>query len=229
MRKKIFLMCVFFVITGCYYPGNLYVKSLNDWNAEYIIDIANPSQNIDVVNNNILPYMSIYIHRIPARKNEKECSNRFFELEFRISRDKVKDLGYMKFLNDNLIAFDTSKFYIVKDGKKYKINLDVPDYEQKKLIDSGKLVKDPLYKDYWDSVEKNKNDYTMNVSGMLLRRLESLGGNASLIRARVGASFILPFGCQSLEGTTLIIDGLYLNGKKLTPIEVKLSYLKNNK
>ena len=150
--------------------------------------------------------MSIYIHRIPARKNEKECSNRFFELEFRISRDKVKDLGYMKFLNDNLIAFDTSKFYIVKDGKKYKINLDVPDYEQKKLIDSSKLVKNPLNKDYWDSVEKNKNDYTMNVSGMLL-----------------------PFGCQSLEGTTLIIDGLYLNGKKLTPIEVKLSYLKNNK
>ena len=33
----------------------------------------------------------------------------------------------------------------------------------------------------------------------------------------------------AVEGATLVIDGLYLNDKELPPIEIKLSYLKDNK
>lgn len=222
MKKFILttLYFIFLLVSGCYNPGKLYVSSLNNWKAIYLIDVINPSQNINISNANLLPYVLIHIDNIPARKKEKNCSNRIFNINFELFNYSNKEKELINFLNNNQLTFDTSKVYIIKDGKKYKINLYIPTGKVKELT-----VRDPFYSDYWDSLDKGKNDYIMNVSGMLLTEIDR---GEKFVLINVGNIFVLPFGCQALEGTTLIIDGISLNGQPLEPIEIKLSY-KNKK
>ena len=91
--------------------------------------------------------------------------------------------------------------------KKYKINLT-------ELISGA--IPDPLYVRH---NTKWNEDFKMDVSNYLLNKI-------SRNNYEIGREFSSPFGCQALEGTTLVIDGISLNGKPLPPIEIKLSYKK---
>lgn len=225
MKKILCLICFLFLLNGCFNPKKLYTKSLNkDWKIGGWYNAIDGSYNISAYENREIQYMYVYISDFGARKKLENCYNSF-ELNFKIYSNSKNEV--VEYLEKNQITFDTSKSYIIKDGKKYKVKLDIPNKEQKKLIDDGVLLTNPLYKDYWNNIDDS--DYKMNVSGTFLTKIGSAvyrSGYESQVNSSIGHRFIAPFGCAALEGTILVIDGLYLNDKKLDPIEIKLSYEK---
>lgn len=82
------------------------------------------------------------------------------------------------------------------------------------VIKNNKKYKIKAEKDY---------DYKVNISNMLFLKLNTIQDPYSK-KAEIGFVFNSPIGCQALEGATLLIDGLSVNGEPLEPIEIELSY-----
>jgi hypothetical protein len=164
----------------------------------------------------------IQIDRLSSNKKINDCKE-IFDLNFGIfyrTKNRYKMINYFK---NNKMIFDTSKIFIIKNGKKYKLNLQKPSDEMIKFIKKGKVLSDPIYK---NDINFTDNDKKIDLSNIFLQKINRDSNNESFYTSEISNRFFIPFGCQALENTILIIDGISVNKKILEPIEIELTYNK---
>lgn len=210
MKKYLFLFIVLMLINACAIKlaniNELQVKSLNsNWKVK--------SRNLDYIQiyfyNTELPNIEISIDNLAVRD---ESLNLFLPVPIpykTINGDKEN-------CNNNFpIIFYTQNIKNREVIEFLKNNVILFDTNKTFIIKNDKQYK------------IDGGDGTLNISEILLKKYEQAKfKDWDIYYARL---FISPIGCKALEGATLVIDGLYLNDKELPPIEIKLSYLKDNK
>ena len=209
MKKCLFLFVVFILSNACAIKlGNLdeiQVKSLNSsWKVK--------SRNLDYIQirfyNDKLPNIEISIENLAIRD---KSLNLFLPIPIpykTITGDKEN-------CNNNFpIIFYTQNITNGKVMEFLKNNTIIFDTNKSFIIKDDKKYK----------IDGGNNNTILNISEILLKRYQE--EKFKDIDVHYSRLLISPIGCQALEGTTLVIEGISLNGKPLPPIEIKLSYKK---
>ncbi len=224
-KKLILITTIFLSSCSTYILKDVKYKNLNnDWEISRITPNIMTYQLGFVANNkDLLPvrinisnfkseFGELWMWWIPPiplisySNKDSNCRNDFY-----IKFEMVKTESNQMFLETNKVIFDTSKVFIMKNGKRQKINLTP-------LATDGIVIIDPIYSERENEWEK---DFNMDVSNYLLSRTAI---QTNIIILSVGRQFSSPFGCRAVDNTVLEIGGISINGKELEPIKINMSY-----
>lgn len=228
MRKRfkmlLLLICISFLF-GC--SKQIMFATTNDrsyWDIYDIVSGIDGRYKIGISKNIKYLVLSIQIDRLSPNKKKENCKEAF-DLNFGTVIKKENLENIQNYLKTNQILFDTSKIFIIKNNKKYKINLQKRSLEVEKLINEGKILIDPIYK---NNSSLKGEDEILNLSNIFLQKIYRENQDKDFFTIGTSLRYNLQFGCQALEGTTILIEGLSINNEQLPSIVIELSYKKQS-
>ena len=200
--KSLLLFLVLFFVSSCGIKianlNDLWITSKNDeWSA-----FAQHFENYRIRAKNInYPDLEVWIYPKVREKSlilimplpipflytvgDYENCSKWYTVSIYFSTPKlVKNEDKINFFKSNNVIFDTTKAYLIKDGKKYNNNV--------KLL--------------------NKNNKYLHVSDNYLKN------------KKYGVALNLGLGCKALDNTMLVVEGITVNGKELSPLMLELKY-----
>lgn len=238
MIKNKFIKFLIFILiiinlSSCYTRQILFAIGDNkDWDVYDVVSGIDGVYhiNIESKNNNLI---GISISGLNQNKKEEACEDLFYiDFGTLVKKENINEIK--KYFENNELTFDTSKLFIIKNGKKYKINLYNSDYDiydtNKNIIHKSDnnsnevVITNPNYKFTKNFIGQ---DEVFNLSNEFLRQLNYKSFNKyNYLIVEKTFSYKTNLSCKFLENSTLLIEGLSLNGKLFSPIKIDLTYKK---